>query len=94
MTLNVLSLNVNGLNDVRKRRLALKYLKSFKNSVIFLQETHCRPGTSKLWDSQWGHISFFTESSSNQGGVAILFSRDLKPEVKEVIFSPSDRYVV
>lgn len=92
--LSVLSLNVNGLNDIRKRRLALKYLKSFKKSIILLQETHCRRGTSRLWASQWGHVSFFTESSASQGGVAILFSKDLNPVIQEVIYSPKDRFII
>lgn len=70
---SILSLNVNGLNDIRKRSLALKYLKSFKKSIILLQETHCRSGTSRLWASQWGHVGFFTESSASGGGGLLFF---------------------
>ena len=38
--MSVVSLNVNGLRDHRKRRLLIDFLKYEKFDVIFLQETH------------------------------------------------------
>ena len=38
--MSVVSLNVNGLRDHRKRRLLFDFLKYEKFDVIFLQETH------------------------------------------------------
>lgn len=69
---HIFSINVNGLNDIRKRRLVLNSLRKLKNSIILLQETHCRPGNGRLWKSQWGSPLFLTETSGNSGGVATL----------------------
>jgi exonuclease III len=38
--MSVVSLNVNGLRDYRKRRLLFDFIKYEKFDVIFLQETH------------------------------------------------------
>lgn len=92
--INILSLNVNGLNDVRKRRLVFNTLRKFRRSIILLQETHCRPGNANLWKSQWGHDMVLTDISASSGGVAILFSRDLKPIFKETSFAGSNRFIL
>lgn len=90
----LLSLNVNGLNEVRKRRVAFKFLKKFRNSIILLQETHCRRGCARLWKSQWPGSMFLSEGSGNQGGVAILFSGDLKPKITRVFTHAEDRFII
>lgn len=91
---HLVSLNVNGLNDVRKRRLAFNHLKKFKKTVFLLQETHCKPGNGRLWKSQWGSLLFLTEESSNTGGVAILFSKDLDPNITAITPSESNRFLM
>lgn len=91
---SLITLNVNGLNDVRKRRLVFTTLKKLKRSVILLQETHCRPGNARLWKSQWGHDMLLTDDSASSGGVAILFSRDLNPIIKDTHLSHSNRFIM
>lgn len=90
----IISLNVNGLNDVRKRRLTFNYLQKFKKTVFLLQETHCQPGNGKLWKSQWGSTLFLTEESSNTGGVATLFTKDLDPVLSNITPSRSNRLLI
>lgn len=90
----IISVNVNGLNDVRKRRLVFNSLKKYKRSIFLLQETHCRPGNGRLWKSQWGHTMFLSELSGSVGGVATLFSKDLDPIVSEVTPSKFNRFLV
>lgn len=90
----ICSINVNGLNDVRKRRLVFNNLRKLKNSIILLQETHCRPGNGRLWKSQWGSSLFLNETSGNSGGVATLFSRDLDPKFLEIVPSTKNRFLI
>lgn len=92
--LSILSLNVNGLNDVRKRRLAFTALRKHKRSIILLEETHCRPSNARLLRSQLGHDMLLTVTSASLGGVAILFSRDLKLDIKETHFSNTSRFIM
>lgn len=91
--LQVISLNLNGLNDVRKRRLTFTFLKKFKKSVFLLQETHCRPGNANLWKSQWPGHMLLTEGSGSQGGVAILFSKDLSPKISNSTIHSAERFI-
>lgn len=90
----LISLNVNGLNDVRKRRLTFNYLRKFKKAILLLQETHCKPGNGRLWKSQWGGPLFLTEASSNTGGVATLFSKDLNPTFTRITPSKFNRFLI
>lgn len=90
----IISINVNGLNDVRKRRLVFNSLKKFKRSIFLLQETHCKRGNGRLWKSQWCSTMFLTETSGSVGGVATLFSRDLDPQVSEVSPAESNRFLI
>ena len=54
---NILSLNVRGLRDSKKRREIFRWLKKFHNgmnSVIFLQETHAVEKDKVIWEKEWG----------------------------------------
>lgn len=90
----ILSINVNGLNDARKRRLVFSALHKHKKAIILLQETHCRLGNSRLWKSQWGSPLFVNETSGNAGGVAILFSKDLEINIQRVTPSRHNRFLM
>ena len=73
--LNILSLNVRGLKDGKKRREIFRWLKNFHrggSSVVFLQETHSEPATEKVWDRDWGSKIYFSHGSARSCGVAIL----------------------
>lgn len=75
--LKVLSLNVNGVQDISKRRLMCRYLRQFKRSIICLQETHLTNGLSQVLECHWGHKVILNGCSSQECGVAILFTKDL-----------------
>lgn len=94
LNFKIISINVNGLIDIRKRRLVFNSLRKLKNSIILLQETHSKPGNIRLWKSQWGSPSFFTETSRNLGGVATVFSRDLHLTFLEVVLSRQNRFLI
>lgn len=94
VSFRIASINVNGLRDVRKRRLVFNYLKKFRRTIFLLQETHCPPGNGRLWKSQWGSVMFLTEKSGNSGGVATLFSKDLDLSFSEAVPSRHHRFLV
>lgn len=66
--LSIYSVNVNGMNDSRKRRLIFKSLRKLKKSIIMVQETHCSNSLSRLWKFQWHNTMLLTDDSSNAGG--------------------------
>ena len=50
--LNFVSFNCSGIENVIKRLAIFNKLNEFKNSVIFLQETHSSKGMEKLWENK------------------------------------------
>ncbi len=49
-TLNILSLNVNGLNSAVKRTCVFEYLHRKSISCALIQETHLKQSDVALWD--------------------------------------------
>ena len=70
---NLLTLNVNGLNDHLKRTALIDWLKCMKADIVCLQETHASSHSTIL--SWFRHSGFRVASSSllnKRCGVAIL----------------------
>ena len=79
MSLKLVTINVNGLRDNRKRELVFNWLVSKKYDCICLQETHCTGVDTNPWESEWktqgGGASAWLCGSSESKGVAILLSK-------------------
>ena len=85
--LQVLSLNVRGLGDSKKRREIFRWLKRFHNggnSITLLQETHSQESQESIWLNDWGSKIYFSHGMSNARGVAILMPTQYDFEVKEL----------
>ena len=71
--ISVVSLNVNGLRDHRKRRLLFDFLKYEKFDVIFLQETHIATVEDCVkWNKESGLKGYWSLGLCNSCGVGIL----------------------
>ena len=92
--LSIYSYNVRGLGDTTKRNCIFNYLKQNHNGVSFLQETHSKPDCENKWKKEWKGQSYFAHGSSSSKGVAILFSKKLKPVIKETVKDPNGRYII
>ena len=74
-SINILTLNVRGLNGGLKRNNIFKWLKDNQSHIVFLQETYCTPKLEPILSNDWGGISCHaTTSSSHSRGVSILFN--------------------
>ena len=93
--INILSLNVNGLqsNDI-KRRDIFNFVRSKKSSIIFLQETHSSIKNEKQWSTEWGYKMYFSHGTSNSAGVAILIKNNFEYNVNQVISDKNGRYII
>ena len=82
----VISYNVRGLSDDRKRKKIMHYLKkhSSGNSVIFLQETHSTSKSQQAFRAQWKGDVIFSHGTSSARGVCIAF----RPSLEKKFFSP------
>ena len=75
----VVSHNVNGLGDDRKRRKIFNYMKKHTSgkAIVFLQETHSVQKVEKLFENQWRGKVLFSHGTSSSRGVCICFRYDL-----------------
>lgn len=79
-TLNVVTINVNGLrSDPVKRTATFKWLKENKYNVALLQETHSIDDfQTKIWDKQWGGETFWSHGTNQARGVGILVEKNIE----------------
>lgn len=77
----IVSLNVNGLNQDKKRREIFRYIRGKKPDIILLQETYSTREVEHLWSNEWGRKVFFSHGVSNSRGVAMLFSKKFNGQV-------------
>ena len=90
----ILSYNVRGLKDMKKRLAVYDFLKTKKIDVILLQETHCHLKQEEYrWGREWGGVSLWSKGTGNSKGVAILFKKCLNFEMLKYECDPNGRYV-
>ena len=59
--LKIVSLNVRGVSNFKKRRTIFTWCRRKNADVIFLQETHSKKATENQWQREWGgKNAFFT----------------------------------
>lgn len=73
---SVVSYNVRGLGDEKKRRKIFNYLHEKKWDIVLLQETHSTVAKESFWTNEWGGRIFFSHGTSSAKGVAILLKKN------------------
>ena len=90
----VVSLNINGLNNIKKRNKTLSKFRRERLQVIFLQETHLsqeehvkfkKLGYRNSFSSSFGH--------NHKRGVMILISNTVNFELIKEISDKKGRYI-
>ncbi len=78
-TLNILSLNVNGLNSAVKRTRVLEYLHRKSISCALIQETHLKRSDVARFQNKYYKLAAFSsaQNTSKTKGVLILVNRKL-----------------
>ena len=89
----LLSLNVRGLSNFKKRRAMFTWCRKQKASVIFLQETHSTADKEKQWKAEWGAPIEFAHGSSSARDAAILLCNGFDCKIKRKIVDPMGRYI-
>ena len=93
-SLKLVSLNVRGLSNFRKRRAIFTWCRKQKADLIFLPETHSTKAGEYKWKKEWGSEIIFSHGSSNARGVAVLIKRGLDIVVEQELLNSNDRSVV
>ena len=92
----VVSYNVNGLGDDRKRRKIFNYMKKHTSgkSIVFLQETCSTQKVEKLFEYQWRGKMLFSHGAFSSKGVCICSRYDLDYNISEFIRDKNGRYII
>ena len=91
---SIVTYNVNGIRDERKRREVFNYLHHKKFRVMLLQETHSIKQDEKYWATTWGSKIWYDHGGSNTKGVAILIAKEIPITVHTVVRSEIGRYIL
>ena len=89
--LKILSLNVRGINDFKKRRSVFNWIRKNEADITFLQETFSGEKSENQWKNEWGGKILFTHGSKHSRGAAIILRNNLNIETEEYITEPSGR---
>ena len=71
----MLSLNVRGLSNFKKRRAIFAWCRKQNANIIFLQETHSTGNNEKQWKAEWGAPLELARGSSNSRGCCNTLSK-------------------
>lgn len=86
----ILSLNVRGLSNFKKR-VIFAWCRKKNANIIFLQETHSTGNNEKQWKADWGAPLEVAHGSSNSRGVAILFRKGFDCKIIKKVIDPNGR---
>ena len=69
----LLSINVNGLRNAKKRQNIFNWLNNQNSDIILIQETHCESEqVEKVWKTDWKGSSFWNHGTNLSKGIAFL----------------------
>ena len=86
--------NMQGIADPLKRRKLFRYLHERYIDIALLQETHSTPNNERRWKNEWGGRILFDHGTSESKGVALLFNRNLKVDLKSCNKSQEGRSIL
>ncbi len=81
--LNVVSINVRGLNKASKCRTIHRWLENNEAKIVFVQETFCQKANPSFENKNWTIKHNFTNSAHSRG-VAIMINNSLNFEILNI----------
>ena len=90
----IISFNVRGLGNSRKRIAVFSYLKKYKCDLAFLQETFSSSENEIKWSQQWGGGGHYVHGTNHSRGVAILWRNGLDIEIFDKKLDVNGRFIV
>ena len=90
----LLSLNVRGSGNFKKRRAIFTWCRRKKSDFILLQETHSTRETRDIWKNEWGGEIYFSHGKSNARGVAVLIKNGLDHKIVRSVSDSNGRFLM
>ena len=68
-------------------------LKTKKNDITLLQETHSTKTTETKWQQEWNGMSFLKSGPTYHSGVATLFSENFEGKIQNIVNDKAGRII-
>ena len=91
---SIVTMNVRGLRDDKKRKEIFYYCKRNDFDIIMLQETHSTKEDEEIWRTQWNGTVIYDHGDSKARGTAILFRKHLDATNSKITRSKVGRYII
>ena len=91
---NLLSVNIRGMNDRKKRRNVFRWVKKNKFDICFLQETYSTKDVENIWKNEWGGNILFSHGTSNSRGAMILIRPGFDAKIAQVYTDNIGRFLL
>ena len=96
VSFRVISLNVRGIRDYRKRQKLYCWLskQGGNANISFIQEAHCTPEVGQSWKPQWASHLYFSCGTNQSRGVITLFGKTLEYREIHCILDQEGRFII
>ena len=93
---DIISFNVKGLRDYKKRRKSFNYARGHttRNRIVFFQETHSSREIENDWANQWGDKIIYSHGSNDSRGVLIAFREGLDIKIENELKDTNGRVII
>ena len=93
-TINLCSLNVNGIGSRGKRNRVIEWIKAQKSQITFLQETHFDENIEREIKNKTEYETFCSNGTTASRGVAILIKKSLSFEFINKFSDSEGRFIL
>ena len=83
MSLRVISLNVRGLSEEKKRRIIFNHYRG-RADILCLLETHSEFSNEIRWRNEWGGDAIFSHSTAEARGICVLFRKGANIQIEKI----------
>ena len=91
---NLITQNVRGLREKKKRIKVFEYLKNKKAGIALVQEAHCTKEIETLWKNEWGGDIVFSHGTSKSTGVMILIPDGFDITINKTFTDNAGRIII
>ena len=93
--LGILSQNVRGMGDTKKRRIIFNKFRSHSSQILLLQETHSTVELENVYKAQWGNNNImFSHGSAASRGVCIIIKSVPNLNVEKIYAITEGRVII
>ena len=92
--IRVVSQNIRGLRDSKKRKEVFHYFNIKKFDIIMLQETHSNVEVERVWRAEWGNSIFYAHGTTAARGTCILIKNSCTHVKHNVSSDENGRYLI